>query len=144
MERYNKTLAVKVRLYGAGLPVKFWLAAFLHVVYLHNQIVHLATNTMPYEGWYGCKPKVTHLKTLVSHVCVKRTGSCRCKNDRHDFTGFYWAIYTVTDQIITYLNLNSGIVKSCHHAIFDKAWYLQPTQPPAAQRFHDLGLEAKM
>ena len=41
-----------------------------------------------------------------------------------------------------YLDLTSGIVKSCHHAIFDEAWYLQPTRPPAAQLLYDLGLEA--
>jgi hypothetical protein len=48
-----------------------------------------------------------------------------------------------TDQNIIYLNLDSGVVKSCHHAVFDKAWYLQPTQPPAAQLLYDLGLEAE-
>jgi hypothetical protein len=35
-----------------------------------------------------------------------------------------------------------GIVKSCHHAVFDEAWYLQPSRPPAAQLLYDLGLEA--
>jgi hypothetical protein len=34
-----------------------------------------------------------------------------------------------------------GIVKSCHHAVFDEAWYMQPTRPPAAQLLYDLGLE---
>ena len=35
---YNGTLAVKVRtlLYGLGLPAKFWSAALLHSIYLHN------------------------------------------------------------------------------------------------------------
>jgi hypothetical protein len=27
--------------------------------------------------------------------------------------------------------------------VFDKAWYLQPTRPPAAQLLYDLGLEAE-
>jgi hypothetical protein len=37
-EIYNGTLAVKVQtlLYGSGLPAKFWSAALLHAVYLHN------------------------------------------------------------------------------------------------------------
>jgi hypothetical protein len=46
------------------------------------------------------------------------------------------------DQNILYLDLDSGIVKSCHHAVFDKAWYMQPTRPPAAQLLYDLGLES--
>ena len=142
-EIYNNTLAVKVRtlLYGSGLSAKFWSAALLHAVYLHNRLVHSATNKTPYEGWYGRKPDVTHLKTFGSRVCVKRTGSRRCKLDCHDFTGIFLG-YTATDQNITYLDLDSGIVKLCHHAVFDEAWYLQQSRPPAAQLLYDLGLEA--
>jgi hypothetical protein len=142
-ESYNHTLAVKVRtlLYGAGLPACFWSAALLHAVYLHNRLVHSATDRTPYKGWYGCKPDVTHLKTFGSQVCVKRTGSRCCKLDRHDFTGIFLG-YTATDQNIIYLDLNSGIVKSCHHAVFNEAWYLQQTCPPAAQLLYDLNLDA--
>jgi hypothetical protein len=75
-----------------------------------------------------------------ARVCVKRTGSRQCKLDCYDFTGIFLG-YMATDQNITYLDLDSGIVKSCHHAIFNEAWYLQPTQPPAAQLLYDLGLE---
>ncbi len=143
-EIYNNTLAVKVRtlLYGSGLSAKFWSAALLHAVYLHNRLVHSATGKTPYEGWYGRKPDVTHLKTFGSRVCVKRTGSRQCKLDRHDFTGIFLG-YTATDQNITYLDLDSGIVKTCHHAVFDEAWYLQPTRSPAPQLLYDLGLEAE-
>jgi hypothetical protein len=143
-EIYNNTLAVRVRtlLYGSGLPAKFWSVALLHAVYLHNQLVHSAINTTPYEAWYGRKPDVTHLKTFGYWICVKRTGSRQCKLDRHNFTGITLG-YSATDQNIMYLNLDSGIVKSCHHAIFDEAWYLQPMQPPAAQLLYDLGLESE-
>jgi hypothetical protein len=126
-EIYNNTLAFKVRtlLYGSGLPAKFWSAAFLHAVYLHNGLVHSAINTTPYEAWYGQKPDVVHLKTFGSWVCVTRTGTRRCKLDQHDLSEIFLG-YTTTDQNICYLDLNSGIVKTCHHAIFDEAWYLQP------------------
>jgi hypothetical protein len=69
-EIYNNTLSVKVwtLLYGSGLSAKFWSAALLHTVYLHNRLVHFATNKTPYEGWYGRKPDVTHFKTFRSHV----------------------------------------------------------------------------
>jgi hypothetical protein len=75
-ESYNNTLAVKVHtlLYGAGLSARFWSAALLHAVYLHNRLVHSATSKTPYEGWYGQKTNVTHLKTFGSRVCVKRRG----------------------------------------------------------------------
>jgi hypothetical protein len=133
-ESYNNTLAIKVctLFYGAVLSAHFWSAALLHAVYLHNQLVHSATGKTPYEGWYGQKLNVTHLKTFGLRVCVKQTGSRQCKLDRHDFTGIFLG-YTATDQNIIYLDLDSGIVKSCHHAVFDEVWYLQQTRPPAAQ-----------
>jgi hypothetical protein len=143
-EIYNNTLAAKLwtLFYGAGFPAKFWSAALLHAVYLYNRLVHLATYKTPYEGWYGRKSDIAHLKTFGSWVCVKRTGSRGCKLDCHDFTGIFLGD-TATDQNITYLDLNSGIVKIFHHAIFNEAWYLQPTRPPAAQLLYDLGLEAE-
>jgi hypothetical protein len=143
VESYNHTLAIKVRtlLYSAGLSARFWSAALLHAVYLHNRLVHSATGKTPYEGWYGRKPDVSHLKTFGSQVCVKRTGLRQCKLGHHDFTGIFLG-YTATYQNIIYLDLNSGIVKSCHHAVFDKAWYLQQTGLPAAQLLYNLGLEA--
>jgi hypothetical protein len=112
------------------------------VAYLHNRLVHSATGKTPYKGWHGRKPDVTHLKTFGLWVCMKQTGMRRCKLDRHDFTGIFLS-YTATDQNIIYLDLDSGIVKSCHHAVFDEAGYLQPTHPPAAQLLYDLGLEAE-
>jgi hypothetical protein len=76
VEIYNGTLAVKVctLLYGSGLPTKFWSAALLHSVYLHNQLVHSAVGTTPYEAWYGRRPDVTNLKMFGSRVCVRQSG----------------------------------------------------------------------
>ncbi len=99
------------------------------------------TNKTPFKGRHGHKPVVTRLKTFGSRVCIKRTGSRRSKLDHHDFTGIFLG-YTVTDQNIFYLDTSSSVVKSCHHAVFDEAWYLQPSRPPAAQLLYDLGLEA--
>jgi hypothetical protein len=75
-EIYNNTLAVKVctLLYGSGLPAKFWSAALIHAVYLHNQLVHSATGITSFKGWYSRKPNVAYLKTFGSWVCIKRTG----------------------------------------------------------------------
>ncbi len=72
-EQYNDTLAVKVRtlLYSSGLSAKFWFVALLHSVYLHNRLVHSATNKTPYKGCHGQKPNVQYLKTFGSCVCIK-------------------------------------------------------------------------
>ncbi len=143
MEIYNDKLGIRTRalLYGAGLPEKYWSAALVHLVYLHNRLVHNVTLSTPFGLYYGVKPDLEFLRTFGSRVCVKRSGDRRVKLDCHDFTGIFLG-YTATDQNIVYLDLDSGIVKHGHHATFDEAWCLQPARPPAAQLLDDLGLEA--
>jgi hypothetical protein len=125
-EIYNDKLAVRTRtlLYGAGLPANFWSSALLHAVYLHNRLVHSTTKHTPFESYFGTKPDLTGLKMFGSWVCMKRTGHWPSKLVRHDFTGIFIG-YSALDHNITYIDLDSGLVKSSHHAQFDKAWYLQ-------------------
>ena len=139
-EKWNDTLAVTTRalLYGASLPAKYWSAALTHAAYLHNRRVHHGTNNTPFELWYGRKPNLRRLRVFGSRVCVKRTGYRRAKLDRHDFTGIFIG-YTATDANIRYIDVHSGVVKSCHHAVFDECWFHQPWRLPAAQLLYDLG-----
>ena len=141
-EIYNDKLAVKTRtlLYQSNLPPKFWSSALIHSVYLHNRLVHSVTKTTPYQAWYGKPPDLSNLRVFGSRVCVKRPGPRRCKLDRADYSGIFLG-YTATDKNIIYLDTESGVVKSSHHATFDESWYLQPKRPPAAQLLYDLGLE---
>jgi len=74
------------------------------------------------------------------HAFVLSVQGITAKLDKHDFSGLFLG-YTSTDQNIRYLDLNSGITKTCHHATFDEAWYLQDNRPPAAQLLYSLGLE---
>jgi len=140
-EIYNAKLAVRTRtlLFGSDLPAKYWSSALVHAVYLHNRLVHTVTWMTPFESFFGAQPDLSCLKLFGSWVCVKRTGSRRSKLDCHDFKGIFLG-YTATDQNIIYLDLDSGLVKSSHHAQFDEAWYLQPQRPPAAQLLYDLGI----
>jgi hypothetical protein len=71
---------------------------------------------------------------------MKRTGDQRSKLDKHDFTGLFLG-YTSTNQNIRHLDLDSGNTKTCHHATFNKAWYLQDARPPAAELLYRLGLK---
>jgi len=141
VEIYNNKLAIRARtlLYGSGLPAKYWSSALIHSVYLHNCLVHTVTKKTPFEGFYGAKPDIRHLKLFGSRVCVKRSGSRRSKLDRHDFKGIFLG-YSATDHNIVYLDLDSGVVKRSHHAKFDEAWYLQQSRPPAAQLLYSLGV----
>jgi hypothetical protein len=71
---------------------------------------------------------------------VKRTGSRRAKLDQHAFNGIFIG-YTATDANVRYIDVHSGIVKTSHHAVFDKCWFHHPWRPPAAQLLYDLGKE---
>jgi hypothetical protein len=72
-EIYNDKFAVRSRtlLYGSGLPAKFWSAALLHSVYLHNRLIHRETKKTPFEGYFGRKPDLSSLKLFGARVCVK-------------------------------------------------------------------------
>jgi hypothetical protein len=131
---YYDKFAVCTRnlLYGSSLPAKFWSAALLHSVYLHNQLVHTNTKVPPFEGYFGAKPDISNLKVFYSGLCIKRSGDRSRKLDCNDFTGIFLG-FKATNQNIRYLNLESGVVKRSHHVQFDEAWYLQPSRPPAAQ-----------
>ena len=144
-EKWNDTLAVTTcaLLYGASLPAKYWSAALTHAAYLHNRSVHHTTKCTPFESWYGRKPDLRRLRVFGSRVCVKRTGFRRAKLDRHDFQGIFIG-YTATDSNIRYIDIHSGLVKSCHHAVFDECWYHQAWRPPAAQLLYDLGTAASI
>ncbi len=125
VEIYNNKFVVQTQtlLYSSGLPAKYWSAALVHSVYLHNRLVHSATKTTPFEGYYGQPPNLSSLMLFGSWVCVKRTGNWRGKLDRHYFTGIFIG-YTALDQNTIYIDLDSGLVKRSHHAQFNKAWYL--------------------
>jgi hypothetical protein len=49
--------------------------------------------------------------------------------------------YTATDENIRCVDVDTRVVKTSHHAIFDKAWYLQQCRPPFAQMLCDIDLE---
>ena len=48
--------------------------------------------------------------------------------------------YTATDDNIRYIDLDTGMVKTSHHAVFDECWYTHQDRPPMAQLLYDLGL----
>jgi hypothetical protein len=141
-EKWNDIFGVTVRvlLYGSGFPAMFWSAALLHAVFLHNRRVSKSTMMTPFEAWHGFKPDLRLLRVFGSRVCVKKTGKRRSKLDKHAFTGIFLG-YTATDENIRYIEVDTRIVKTSHHAIFDEAWYLQPRRPPFAQMLFDIGLE---
>jgi hypothetical protein len=78
---YNDEFAVHTctLLFGSGLSVEYWSAAPLHLVYLHNRLVHSETKKTPFEGYYGLKPDLAFIELFGSWVCIKQTGDRRSK-----------------------------------------------------------------
>ena len=70
---------------------------------------------------------------------MKRSGKHRAKLDKHNFSGIFIG-YTETMKNVRYVDLTTGLVKTCGHATFDEAWYCLKARPPAAQLLYDLGL----
>jgi hypothetical protein len=141
--RFNQTLGTMTRalLYGASPLAEYWSYALVHSVYLLNHLVRSCIKRTPYEALSGTKPDLSHLQVFGSRVCVRRTETRRAKLDRHDFRGIFLG-YTATNQNIIYMDIDSGLVKTSHHAFFDKAWYMQQSHPPAAQLLFDCGTVA--
>jgi hypothetical protein len=68
VEIYNDKFGIKTRtlFYGSSLPEKYWSAALLHAVYLHNRLIHSETKKTSFEGFYGMKPDLSCLKVFCS------------------------------------------------------------------------------
>ena len=120
-KRYNNTMVVLVcaLLYGTSLSAEYWSDALPHSVYLHNRKVRWATARTPLEGWHGYRPNLKSLCLFGSCVCVKRSGDPRAKLDCHDFTGIFLGLAD-TDSNVRYIDINTGIVKTSHHAYLMK------------------------
>ncbi len=98
VEIYNGKLAVRActLLYGLGLPAKYWSAALLHLVYLHNQLVHHVTSNTPFEGYYRIKPDLAHLKMFGSRVCVNAPVLDRANWTSMTSRKYFWVILQLT------------------------------------------------
>jgi hypothetical protein len=95
VEIYNDKLGIRTRslLYGMGLPAKYSSAALVHLVYLHNRLVHLAISCTPFKYYYRLKLDLQYQKTFGSWVCVRQTGDQRAKLD-HPVS--FWATHQQT------------------------------------------------
>ena len=120
-ESWNGTFAVTVQalLYGAGLSAVYWSAALVHAVLLHNRWVHLVTQRTPYEAWYRSRPNIKRLRMFGARVCVKHSGKRQAKLDKHRFKGIFIG-YSTTIANVRYLDLQSGLEKTCGHTAFDE------------------------
>jgi transposase InsO family protein len=95
-ERMNRTLSELARamLAANDLPEFLWECAVLHGTYIRNRSYneHLKTLT-PYQGWYGKKPSVAHLREFGAPVWILNQGEHQDrkllpKSRRRSYVGF--------------------------------------------------------
>ncbi|KAL7489457.1 hypothetical protein ACHAW6_015067 [Cyclotella cf. meneghiniana] len=66
------------------------------------------------------KHDLSRLQLFGAWVCVKVMGHRQAKLNRHNFSGIFLG-YTATDDNIRYIDIHSGVVKTLHHVVFNKA-----------------------
>ena len=73
-ERRNRTLLDMVRSMMSliGLPLSFWGYALETAAFTLNRAPSKSIETMPYELWFGKKPKLSFLKVWGCDACVKK------------------------------------------------------------------------
>jgi dUTP pyrophosphatase len=142
----NKVFGQMMRcmLHSAELGPEYWSWALAHAVYIKNRLPHHTIKISPYEKFTGTQPDVSNIRIFGSCVYAKEAGKRRFKLDHGTRKGTFLG-FTATDKIITYIDKETGKVKTATHAIFDEAHFTVPASqaPLAAQTLQRLGYYAK-
>jgi len=79
-EHMNRTLVELARamLQASDLPEFLWEPAVAHAVYIRNRAYTSAIKDQtPYQGWYGNKPNVTHLREFGAPIWILLQGQTK-------------------------------------------------------------------
>ena len=92
-ERMNRTLveAARSMIFRADLGKEFWAEAVNTASYLRNRCVTTTTGMTPYEGWFGKKPNIKHLRVFgcIGHSLIhKQQGKWDKKTEELRFLGY--------------------------------------------------------
>ena len=94
---------------------------------------HTSNPATTVDGW----------STSVCHrLCVEHNNKRHAKLDKHSFCGIFIG-YILTMANVQYIDLRSGLIKTCGHTTFDEAWYCTPNSPTVAHLLYDLLLGEK-
>jgi len=95
-EQMNRTLVklAHAMLIASSLPEFLWEPAVAHAAYIRNRsyTTALADHT-PYQGWFGIKPNVTHLREFGVNMWILLQGqnvACKIlpKSKRRAYVGY--------------------------------------------------------
>src|SRR6266436_6007296 len=120
-ERMNRTLVELARamIVGTHLPEYLWEHAVAHAAYVRNRSYTTAiSDKTPYEGWYGRKPNVSHLREFGAPVWVLLQGQNVArkilpKSKRRAYVG-----YNDASKSVLYYNAETRKILTSRNFVF--------------------------
>ena len=122
VERSHRTISqgIKALLFGAGLDVKFWPYAFIHVLRIRNAIPGQGQDASPLFLSTGKKDNFRNLRIFGCRVWVRPTGLQRKRFKDDVRKGIFLGYVPHTDRLIMYYDCESERVKITSHCKFDE------------------------
>ena len=139
-ERPHQTIGdgLRAMLKGAGLEPKFWPYAFHHFLRLYNLTIHRDHEKSPYEICTGLIPNLRYLRVFGCRVYAVPPRDHRPEKAVDDSRAGIFLGYARTSRNILYYDLESEVVKTAQHVVFDEAMHDAPVKPPNARMLDGL------
>ena len=121
-ERENRTLTSLARsmLEAKNLPKTLWAEAVMTAAYVMNRVLNRGDSITPYEGWFGKKPDVAHLRTFGSPAFALTPDEKRKKWDAKAEEKVLVG-YTLTSKNYRLWTPGTTTVVECKHVIVKEA-----------------------
>ena len=124
MERSHRTVSqgIKALLFGAGLDVKFWPYAFIHVLRIRNALPGQGQDASPSFLSTGKKDNFRNLRIFGCRVWVQPTGLQKKRFKDNVRKGIFLGYVPHTDRLIMYYDCESERVKITSYCKFDEGF----------------------
>jgi hypothetical protein len=120
-ERMNRTLVelACAMITASKLPEFIWEQAVAHAAYVRNRAYTISVkDKTPYEGWFGTKPNVSHLREFGASVWILLQGQNKArkilpKSKRRAYVG-----YDDASKSVTYYNAETRKILTSRNYVF--------------------------
>jgi hypothetical protein len=120
-ERMNRTLVELVRamITASSLSEFLWEPAVAHAAYVRNRAytTFIKTNT-PYQGWFGTKPNVSHLREFGAPVWVLLQGQNIARKILPKLKRWAYVGYNDASKSVIYYNAETRKILTSHNYVF--------------------------
>jgi Integrase core domain len=120
-ERMNCTLVELVRtmITASSLPEFLWEPAVAHAAYVRNRAYTTSIKTnMPYQGWFGMKPNVSHLREFGAPVWVLLQGQNIARKILPKSKRWAYVGYNDVSKSVIYYNAETRKILTSRNYVF--------------------------